>query len=109
MSQIKAHPLIGVNIVSPLGFDPDELAIIRNHHERWDGGGYPDGLEMEAIPMVARILAVADAFDAMSSSRAYRKALPFDKCLNELENNSGSQFDPEIVKASISFLSKQDD
>ncbi len=109
MSQIKAHPLIGVNIVSPLGFDPDELAIIRSHHERWDGGGYPDGLEMEAIPMVARILAVADAFDAMSSSRAYRKALPFDKCLNELQTNSGSQFDPEIIKASIPLLSNQDE
>ena len=102
--QIKAHPLIGVNIVSPLGLDPEELAIIRNHHERWDGKGYPDGLGHESIPRLARILAVADAFDAMNSNRAYRRALPLPVCLQELQKNSGLQFDPQVVQAALSVL-----
>ncbi len=103
--QIKAHPLIGANIISPLGLDPDEQAIIRNHHERWDGKGYPDGLKGEKIPRLSRILFVADAFDAMRSDRAYREALPFTICLQELINNSGTQFDPEVVKAALSVFS----
>ena len=102
--QIKTHPLIGVNIVSPLGLDQEEQAIIRNHHERWDGNGYPDGLKGENIPAPARILAVADAFDAMSSSRAYRDVLPLPVCLQELKDNSGSQFDPQVVKAALPVL-----
>lgn len=104
--RIKAHPIIGVNIVDPLGLEPEELAIIRNHHERWDGRGYPDGIAKDQIPRLARILAVADAFDAMSSDRAYRKALPFSVCLDELEKNSGSQFDPEVVDSALSILKK---
>lgn len=102
--RIKAHPLIGVNIVMSLGLERDELTIIRNHHERWDGKGYPDGLEGGEIPLLARILAVADAFDAMNSSRAYRQALPFPLCLKELKDNSGSQFDPQVVEAALSIL-----
>lgn len=102
--RIKAHTLIGVNIVMSLGLEKDELTIIRNHHERWDGKGYPDGLEREEIPILARILAVADAFDAMNSSRAYRQALPFPVCLKELQENSGSQFDPQVVEAAFSVL-----
>jgi HD-GYP domain-containing protein (c-di-GMP phosphodiesterase class II) len=107
-AHIKTHPLIGVNIVSPLGLDPGEIAIIRSHHERWDGQGYPDGLEGENIPQVSRILAVADAFDAMTSTRAYRKALPFSKCIKELECNKGIQFDPEVVKAALAILKNRD-
>ncbi|MBN2126357.1 MAG: response regulator [Deltaproteobacteria bacterium] len=101
---IKTHPLIGVNIVTPLGLEDEELAIIRNHHERWDGKGYPDGLRGEDIPRLARILAVADAYDAMSSSRAYRKALPFPVCLRELRDKRGTQFDPEAVDAALGVL-----
>ncbi len=102
---IRAHPLIGVNIVSPLGLAEEELGIVRNHHERWDGNGYPDGLKREGIPFLARILAVADAFDAMSSDRAYRSALPASLCLEELRRNSGSQFDPEVVTAALRVFS----
>jgi response regulator RpfG family c-di-GMP phosphodiesterase len=102
--KIKVHPLIGVNIVAPLGLDEGELSIIRNHHERWDGKGYPDQLTKEEIPFLARILTVADAFDAMSSDRSYRKALPLPVCIQELEKNSGTQFDPAIVQATVSIL-----
>ena len=104
--QIKNHPMIGLNIVMPLGLDPEEQAIIRNHHERWDGKGYPDGLSGKEIPRLSRILGVADAFDAMTSSRAYRKALPFSTCLQELKDKSGTQFDPEVVEAALSVFSK---
>ncbi len=99
--RIKTHPMIGVNIVTPLGLDKEELAIIRNHHERWDGRGYPDGIGGNHIPHLARILAVADAFDAMNSNRAYRNALPFESCVNELRQNRGTQFDPEVVDAAL--------
>lgn len=101
---IRAHPLIGVNIVTPLGLEEQELRIIRNHHERWDGRGYPDRLKGEEIPFFARILAVADSFDAMSSDRAYRSALPLDICLRELRENSGTQFDPRVVEAALPVL-----
>jgi putative nucleotidyltransferase with HDIG domain len=103
-AQIKSHPVIGENIVAPLGLDREELAIIRNHHERWDGGGYPDGLKKEETPLLARVLAVADAFDAMSVNRTYRQALPLSKCLQELRGNSGSQFDPDVVNIAIPLL-----
>jgi response regulator RpfG family c-di-GMP phosphodiesterase len=102
--EIKNHPLIGVNIVSPLGLDPIEQAIIRNHHERWDGKGYPDGLSGEKIPKLSRILSVADSFDAMNSNRAYRKSLPFLICIKELQRNSGTQFDPEVVEAAVTVF-----
>jgi putative nucleotidyltransferase with HDIG domain len=102
--RIKTHPMIGVNIVAPLGLDQEELAIIRNHHERWDGGGYPDGISGNHIPRLARILAVADAFDAMNSNRAYRDALPFETCLKELRQNRGTQFDPEVLDAALPII-----
>lgn len=101
---IKTHPIIGVNIVSHLGLDEEELAIIRNHHERWDGRGYPDGLEAQDIPKLARILSVADAFDAMNSDRAYRNRLPFSQCIEELKKNAGTQFDPQVVDAALHVL-----
>mgnify|MGYP001245913264 CR=1 FL=1 len=104
-SHIMAHPLIGVNIVSPLGLDQEELSVIRNHHERWDGKGYPDHLRGSQIPMLARILAVADAFDAMNSDRAYRKALPSSDCMQELRKGCGTQFDPRVVEVAMDVLS----
>jgi len=94
---IKRHPVVGENIVAALDLSPDELAVIRNHHERWDGGGYPDGMAGEEIPLLARVVAVADAFDAMTSNRHYRKALARAQAFAELRRCAGSQFDPEVV------------
>jgi putative nucleotidyltransferase with HDIG domain len=105
--RIKTHPMIGVNIVTPLGLDEEELSVIRNHHERWDGRGYPDGITGNRIPRLARILAVADAFDAMNSNRAYRDALPFESCMKELRQNRGTQFDPEVLDAALPIISLQ--
>jgi putative nucleotidyltransferase with HDIG domain len=102
--RIKTHPMIGVNIVTPLGLDEEELSVIRNHHERWDGKGYPDGISGNRIPRLARILAVADAFDAMNSNRAYRDALPFESCMKELRQNRGTQFDPEVLDATLPII-----
>jgi response regulator RpfG family c-di-GMP phosphodiesterase len=106
IGHIVAHPLIGVNIVAPLGLDPEELSVIRNHHERWDGRGYPDHLQGTKIPLLARILAVADAFDAMNSDRAYRRALPSADCMQELRKGCGTQFDPLVVEAALHVLFK---
>jgi diguanylate cyclase (GGDEF)-like protein len=92
---IKMHPEIGEKIVSQIPQLKDTLPGIRNHHERWDGRGYPDHLQGEAIPLVARILAVVDAFDAMTSERPYRTGMPVEIALAEIERNSGIQFDAE--------------
>lgn len=97
--KIKEHPVIGANIVEQLGFWDRERQIIRCHHERFDGNGYPDGLAGENIPFLARILSVADVYDAISSDRAYRKKMEEDKILNIINEGAGSQFDPQIVDA----------
>jgi response regulator RpfG family c-di-GMP phosphodiesterase len=97
--QIKTHPAIGESIIAPIGLLPDERALIRHHHERWDGKGYPDGLMGEQIPLLARILSVADAFDAMTSDRPYRAALSHRTGLDEIIRCKGTQFDPQVVEA----------
>ena len=94
--QIKQHPLIGYEILKDIPPLSKMLPGVRNHHERWDGGGYPDGLAGEDIPLMARILAVADAFDAMSSTRSYRPALTREKVLEEIVDCGGAQFDPAL-------------
>ncbi len=98
---IKAHPEKGVNIVEPLEFMRDTIPIIRHHHERFDGSGYPERLAGHDIPLGARILTVADTFDAITSSRAYRDARSPEMALDELRRCCGSQFDPELVAAFI--------
>jgi len=80
---------------------------IYHHHERYNGKGYPDRIKGEEIPILARIIAVADAYDAMSSDRPYRKKLNKDKILKELQDQSGKQFDPEVVKALILILDRE--
>lgn len=94
---VKTHPLVATQIVKHVPLFKDILPSILHHHERYDGDGYLDGLEGERIPLGARILAVADAFEAMTSERPYRKALTPDEALAELRRSSGTQFDPQIV------------
>ena len=94
---MKTHPLIGVQIVAPIKFLGGAVDVIRCHHERWDGRGYPDGLAGEDIPLGARIFSVCDTFDAMTSDRPYRRALPFDDAVSEIERCGGTQFDPDVV------------
>lgn len=97
--KIKEHPAIGADIVGQLGLWDREAQIIRHHHERFDGGGYPDGLRGVAIPFLARILSVADAFDAMASDRAYRRKMPLDKVTEIIRDGAKAQFDPRVVEA----------
>jgi putative nucleotidyltransferase with HDIG domain len=100
--QIHQHPLLGEQMLSPLAHDsPDVLRIVRSHHERLDGRGFPDGLRGEKIPIEARIVAVADAFDAMTTRRPYRESRPPSAALVELRRVAGSQLDPEAVEAFV--------
>ena len=95
--KIKEHPVIGANIVGHLGLWDQEQQLIRSHHERFDGNGYPDGLKGEEIPLLARILSVADAYDAMASDRAYRRRMPTEKILGILNGGAGSQWDAAVI------------
>ncbi len=94
---IESHPVVGVEILTPLLDDPTVLNVVRHHHERWDGDGYPDGLAGDQIPLGARIVAVADAFDAMTTARPYRAALTPEDAVREIETEAGQQFDPGIA------------
>ncbi|MBE0569824.1 MAG: response regulator [Deltaproteobacteria bacterium] len=98
MQEIRLHSVIGDEIVKPIRFFDKERKVIRYHHERYDGKGYPDGAQGEEIPTIARILAVADTYDAMTSHRPYRKALSREATLAELIRCAGTQFDPEVVR-----------
>jgi putative nucleotidyltransferase with HDIG domain len=105
--KIKEHPVIGADIISKLGLWDREMVIIRHHHERFDGKGYPDGLKGDEIPKLSRILCVADSFDAIDSDRAYRKKMGRSKILDILKENSGTQFDPEAVKAFLKIANQE--
>jgi HD-GYP domain-containing protein (c-di-GMP phosphodiesterase class II) len=93
------HVALGAAIVQGLPEMELVRAGIRHHHERWDGGGYLDGLAGEAIPLIARIIAVADTFSAMTTTRPYRKALPVEEALHRLREAAGTQLQPELVDA----------
>jgi HD-GYP domain-containing protein (c-di-GMP phosphodiesterase class II) len=97
MAEMRRHSEIGASILEVNDAMADIAQIVRHHHERWDGRGYPDALVGKAVPLGGRIIAVADAFSAMTSDRIYRPALPLDRAWAELRAHSGSQFDPEIV------------
>jgi len=100
--QITEHPALGEKMLLPLAHEsPDVLRIVRSHHERLDGRGFPDGLRGEMIPIEARIVAVADAFDAMTTERPYRDSRPPDAAVAELRRVAGSQLDPEAVEAFV--------
>ncbi len=103
-SEIKNHPTIGAHILSTASIFQDILPIVKYHHERYDGRGYPEQLSGENIPYLARITAVADTFDAMTSRRSYRDSLPLEIVISEIKKCSGSQFDPTIATAFIDIL-----
>jgi len=102
----KQHPNFGVEILEPIVFLGPIIPGIKYHHERWDGKGYPEQLKGPAIPVVARILAVADAYDAMTSNRAYRKAMSHKVAIGELQRCSGTQFDPDVVSCFIKAIDR---
>ena len=98
--QIKEHPALGEQMLSPLARDtPAVLRCVRSHHERLDGHGFPDGLAGDAVPIEARIIAVADSFDAMTTNRPYRAPWEPEDAVAELRRVSGTQLDPEVVEA----------
>jgi putative nucleotidyltransferase with HDIG domain len=101
---MRNHPLVGAQIVAPFDFFAGGAEVIRHHHERWDGSGYPDGLVGAAIPLGARIVAVADVFDALTSDRPYRAALPRDAALGYLTNEAGRTLDEDVVAALLGLV-----
>jgi putative nucleotidyltransferase with HDIG domain len=105
---MQTHPEVGEHILRPIRSLQATLPIVRHHHERWDGGGYPDKLSGRAIPLGARIVAVCDAYRAMTEDRPYRKALGSEEARMELEKGAGSQFDPDCVRALIAALERRD-
>jgi response regulator RpfG family c-di-GMP phosphodiesterase len=98
---MRRHPELGVKIVKPIGFSETATEIILAHHERWDGEGYPNGLQRDEIPLTARAFAVADAYDAMTTDRPYRGALPKERALESIVAAAGSRYDPDIVKVFV--------
>lgn len=101
---IKTHPARGAEILGHIGGIPDVVAAVRWHHEMWTGGGYPDGLSGLKIPLTARIVAVADAFDAMTSNRAYRRNLSVEEAIREFRRCAGTQFDADVCSAMVGLL-----
>lgn len=101
---IKSHPIKGAKIIAPLDLDPDILYIVKHHHERYDGTGYPDGLKGEQIPLSARVVCIIDAWDAMTGKRAYRNQLSYIQAIDELKRGQGTQFDPSLVNEFIRFM-----
>ena len=101
---MREHPTIGAHIVAPIHFLEGAVDIVRSHHERWDGAGYPMGMRHEEIPLAARIFAVADSFDAMTNDRPYRKALPIEHAVDEIVLGACSQFDPDVVQIFLELI-----
>ncbi len=104
--KIRAHPKVGADIISAVPFPYPVSPLILSHHERWDGKGYPQGLAGESIPLPSRIIAVADTYDAMTSTRPYRPALEREVAVMEIERCAGSQFDPMIVPFFLQAIRK---
>lgn len=103
---VKTHTTIGAKTIEQIPFLAPVISIVRSHHERWDGGGYPDGLAGENFPRLARIVAVADTFDAMTTDQPYRAAMPADVAFSEIEEMRGTQFDPNIATAFLAIRQK---
>jgi HD-GYP domain-containing protein (c-di-GMP phosphodiesterase class II) len=101
---MREHPTIGAHIVEPIRFLAGAVGIVRSHHERWDGNGYPMGLRHEEIPRAARVFAVADSFDAMTNDRPYRKALTLEQAIDEVVAGACTQFDPDVVQVFLDLV-----
>jgi len=106
-TEIRKHPVIGENILKPVLLSNELLDIVRSHHERYDGKGYPDGLSGDKIKLMSAIVTVADSYDAMTSARAYRPPLNRQQAIDELKRNRGTQFDPKVVDALIDILDEE--
>ncbi|MDQ1445147.1 MAG: ribonuclease protein subunit [Acidimicrobiaceae bacterium] len=98
---MRTHPLIGFQMLASIPFMQNAAEIVRSHHEMFDGSGYPEGLKGEDIPLPARVFAVVDAFDAMTTDRPYRSALSLERAAGELTRMAGTQFDPDVVAAFV--------
>ncbi len=98
---MRTHPVIGMQLVQPIRFLGDAVQIVKSHHERWDGKGYPEGKAGEDVYLPARIFSVIDTFDAMTSDRPYRKGLPVHAAMEEIDRCGGTQFDPELATAFV--------
>jgi len=103
---IREAPKVAAKILEPIKSLKEERLMVLHHGERWDGTGYPSGLKEEEIPLGARFIAVAEAIDAMTRNRVYRKARPLSFCIEQLEENAGTQFDPKIAKVAIAAMAK---
>lgn len=95
---LKKHVIYSEEILKRMNINKEIIVIVRYHHERWDGMGYPDKLKGEQIPLLSRIIAIADSYDAMTNNRAYKKSIPREKAIEELINNKGKQFDPNLIE-----------
>jgi HD-GYP domain-containing protein (c-di-GMP phosphodiesterase class II) len=105
--QMQLHPVHGANVVDRFAAYRQGARYVRHHHERWDGAGYPDRISEEEIPLGARILAVADAFDAMTSDRPYREGMPIERALRILSEGAGTQWDPRVVEAFVRLIAER--
>lgn len=106
-AQIKQHPECGARIIAPMRFARDVAPIVRGHHEHWDGSGYPYGLRGDEIPIGARIIAIVDAYDAMTTDRPYRQALSQERAVQRLRARSGIQWDPELTALFIELVEQK--
>jgi HD-GYP domain-containing protein (c-di-GMP phosphodiesterase class II) len=104
--RIREHPVVGERMVSHISFLSTAAKIIRHHHERWDGKGYPDGLRGDHIELPARIMAIADSYDAMTTDRSYRRKMPAHQVMDELMKGRGTQFDPECLDLFIKHVAE---
>jgi len=103
---MRTHPLIGFQMLAGIPFLTNAAEIVRSHHEMWDGTGYPEGLKAEEIPLPARVFSVVDAFDAMTTNRPYRAALPVEHASEEISRMGGTQFDPDVAKMFVSIIDR---